>query len=255
MATGGNNDNSSNNFINFSGVPYPGLNIRLADETLENRKMRAVRLLLGAARRSVVLTACPQLQVLPRHYSKIYTKTGDKGTSSTFTGARKAKDDKIFHALGSTDELSCLIGVAAEYCVEAKLDMEDKLTQIQCILQDVGSNVATPLSTARDAHLKKVVFNKNYVPQLEAWIDELTAQLPPLKNFILPSGGKCATHLHLARSVCRRAEREITALVREGEIDQETYRFMNRLSDYLFSAARFAAMKEGKEEMIYRRIE
>ncbi|KAK7087810.1 corrinoid adenosyltransferase MMAB-like [Littorina saxatilis] len=194
-----------------------------------------------------------------RCFSKIYTKTGDKGTSSTFTGVRKPKDDAIFSALGSTDELSCLVGLAVEHCKDTHIHLEeplqDQLQQIQCILQDVGSNVATPISSARDAHLKRVKFSDQNVKMLEAWIDEMTDQLPPLKNFILPSGGKTAASLHLARAVCRRAERDLTPLARDGEIELATFAFMNRLSDYLFTAARYAAVKEGRQEKIYRRID
>ncbi|KAL8589466.1 hypothetical protein ACOMHN_061677 [Nucella lapillus] len=209
--------------------------------------------LLPPTRMAVAFMASPQSAC--RSYSKkIYTRTGDKGTSALFTGARKPKDSVIFKALGTTDELSCLIGVAAEYSRDAHISLEDQLLQIQCILQDVGSNIATPLSSARPAHLNRVEFSQAQVELLESWIDEMTPQLPPLRNFILPSGGKSATHLHLARAVCRRAERELTPLSRDGEIDSTTFVFMNRLSDYLFTAARFAAMKEGREEKIYRRL-
>ncbi|XP_059175972.1 corrinoid adenosyltransferase MMAB-like [Physella acuta] len=189
-----------------------------------------------------------------RYFKKIYTRTGDKGTSMTFTGVRKPKDDTVFHALGSTDELSSAIGLAAEYCKEAGHSVDEKLHLIQCVLQDVGSNIATPYSSAREAHLKQVQFDSNIINELESWIDELDAELPPLKNFILPSGGKAACSLHYARSVCRRAERWMAPLVRDKEIDVETLKFVNRLSDYLFMAARYCAMKEGREEKIYTRV-
>jgi len=203
-------------------------------------------------------TNCHQLQnrCIVAHYQmrtmKIYTKTGDKGTSATFTGIRKPKDDVIFEALGSTDELSSAIGLASEFCNEAGHSLGDKLEIIQCVLQDVGSNVATPLSSARESHLKLVQFNASAVGDLELWIDEMTEELPPLTNFILPSGGKSASCLHLARSICRRAERSISTLVREEEVNPEPLKYINRLSDFLFTAARYAAMKEGKQEKIYR---
>ncbi|KAK0058811.1 cob(I)yrinic acid a c-diamide adenosyltransferase mitochondrial [Biomphalaria pfeifferi] len=206
---------------------------------LANQRSSAIRSLM----------ACPV-----RHYKKIYTKTGDKGTSMTFTGVRKPKDDALFHALGSTDELSSSIGLAAEYCREAGHTIDEKLEMIQCILQDVGSNIATPLSSAKEAHLKQVQFNHKVTLELEKWIDEISAELPPLTNFILPSGGKAACSLHVARSVCRRTERWITPLIREKEIDEETLKFVNRLSDFLFVAARLCAMKEGKEEKFYYKL-
>uniref|UniRef100_A0A9J7YC78 Corrinoid adenosyltransferase MMAB n=1 Tax=Cyprinus carpio carpio TaxID=630221 RepID=A0A9J7YC78_CYPCA len=169
-----------------------------------------------------------------RRIPKIYTKTGDKGFSSTFTGERRPKEDHIFEALGTTDELS---------------------SAIQCVLQDVGSNIATPRSSARDSHIKKTKFSSQAVIELESWIDSFTEELPPLTNFILPSGGKSSAALHVARAVCRRAERCVAPVVRSGETDPEVAKYLNRLSDYLFTVARYAAMKEGNGETIYRRPE
>ncbi|XP_033747939.1 corrinoid adenosyltransferase-like [Pecten maximus] len=189
-----------------------------------------------------------------KKYPKIYTKTGDKGLSSTYTGERRPKSDAIFEALGSTDELSCAIGLAAEFCKEANIPVISELEQIQCVLQDIGSCVATPLSSARDSHLKMTRFNAELVTDLERLIDDYTAELPPLENFIIPSGGKSSSSLHLARSICRRAERHVTPLVKSGEMDAEPLQYLNRLSDFLFTVARYSAKKEGREEVIYRRI-
>lgn len=186
---------------------------------------------------------------------KIYTKTGDKGFSSTFTGERRPKEDQIFEALGNTDELSSAIGLAREYCLDNGHTFTEQLDKIQCILQDVGSNIATPRSSARDSHIKKTQFTNTPTADLESWIDEFTKELPPLTNFILPSGGKSSAALHLARTVCRRAERSVAPVVRSGEADPDVAKFLNRLSDYLFTVARYAAMKEGNEEKIYRRLE
>ncbi|RUS72197.1 hypothetical protein EGW08_020046 [Elysia chlorotica] len=199
------------------------------------------------------LSICKSSGLSVRFFNKIYTKTGDKGTSSTYTGERRPKDDAIFEALGTTDELSSALGLAAEFCREAGHPLEDHIQTIQCVLQDAGSVIATPASSAREAHKRNVVFNTQFVNDLESWIDEMTAELPPLENFILPSGGKSASSLHLARSVSRRAERSLAPLIRAKEIDEETLRFLNRLSDYLFTAARFCATREGREEKIYLR--
>lgn len=215
------------------------------------RLLCAGRLVAGTCNIKRIMTLSA---VQVRNYNKIYTKTGDKGTSAMFTGERKPKDDRIFEALGNTDELSSAVGLAAEFCKEARLDMDHRLQVVQCVLQDVGSNIATPQSSARESHLKLVTFASQPVQDLELWIDEMTAELPPLKNFILPSGGKSASSLHLARSICRRAERSIAPLVRDEEVSAETLKFINRLSDFLFTAARFAALKEGKEEKIYLRV-
>ncbi|XP_066187651.1 corrinoid adenosyltransferase MMAB isoform X2 [Sylvia atricapilla] len=167
----------------------------------------------------------------PERAPKIYTRTGDAGFSSTFTGERRPKGDPIFEALGATDELSSAIGLAGEFSSEKGHTFVDQLHKIQCMLQDVGSNLATPLSSAREAHRKRTSFSEKPVLELEQWIDSYSEQLPPLRAFILPSGGRSSAALHFSRAVCRRAERW--------------------LSDYLFVLARYAAMKEGKEEKIY----
>uniref|UniRef100_A0A8C6ZFK9 Corrinoid adenosyltransferase MMAB n=1 Tax=Nothoprocta perdicaria TaxID=30464 RepID=A0A8C6ZFK9_NOTPE len=125
------------------------------------------------------------------------------------------------------------------------------LVQVQCMLQDVGSNIATPLSSARQAHLKRTSFSEKPVLELEQWIDKYSEELPPLRAFILPSGGKSSAALHVSRAVCRRAERCVVPLVQAGEADPNVAKYLNRLSDYLFVLARYAAMKEGKEEKIY----
>ncbi|XP_029618117.1 corrinoid adenosyltransferase MMAB isoform X1 [Salmo trutta] len=223
---------------------------------------------------------------------KIYTKTGDKGFSSTYTGERRPKEDCVFEALGTTDELSSAIGLAREFCIDKGHTFTDQLEKIQCVLQDVGSNIATPLSSARESHIKKTKFSSQPVADLESWIDEFTEKLPPLTSFILPvdsnqvietsrmingnrmhlssilsliakglntyvnkSGGKSSAALHIARTVCRRAERSVSPIVRSGEADPDVAKYLNRLSDYLFTVARYIAMKEGNEETIYKRPE
>ncbi|KAL0979707.1 hypothetical protein UPYG_G00188510 [Umbra pygmaea] len=188
-------------------------------------------------------------------FPKIYTKTGDKGFSSTFTGERRPKEDRVFEALGTTDELSSAIGLAREFCIEKGHTFTEQLDMIQCVLQDVGSNIATPLSSARDSHIKKTKFSSQPVADLETWIDAFTEELPPLTTFILPSGGKSSAALHIARTVCRRAERSVSPIVRSGEADPDVAKFLNRLSDYLFTVARYTALKEGNEEKIYKRPE
>ncbi|KAM9858961.1 corrinoid adenosyltransferase MMAB [Aulostomus maculatus] len=186
---------------------------------------------------------------------KIYTKTGDKGFSSTFTGERRPKEDHIFEALGNTDELSSAIGLAREFCLEKGHTFINQLDKIQCILLDLGSNIATPRSSARESHIKRTKFTAEPIADLEIWIDTFTEELPPLTNFILPSGGKSSAALHLARTVCRRAERSVAPIVRSGEADPDVAKFLNRLSDYLFTLARYTAMKENHQETIYKRPE
>ncbi|KAI9190271.1 hypothetical protein H9P43_001704 [Blastocladiella emersonii ATCC 22665] len=187
----------------------------------------------------------------------IYTRTGDKGTSALFTGERRAKDDQVFEALGATDELSSALGLAREFCVEAGNGLEGKLETIQCLLQDAGGNIATPRDCGSDPHLKRTEFDSHgeHAASLEKWIDELEDRgLPPLRNFILPSGGKAASTLHLARSICRRAERRVVPLVLEEEVSPTVGRYLNRLSDFLFTAGRYAAFHEGKPEQVYKKL-
>ncbi|KAM9330812.1 corrinoid adenosyltransferase MMAB [Gastrophryne carolinensis] len=226
--------------------------------------MAAVRLLFLRVGRGVIQCGrfysdggavdSSQKEAKEKKIPKIYTKTGDKGFSSTYTGERRPKDDVIFEALGTTDELSSAIGLAREFCLDANLQCAPELEKIQCMLQDVGSNIATPLSFARDSHKVKTSFSLEPVQELEQWIDKYTAQLPPLTSFILPSGGKASASLHLARAVCRRAERITFKLLQTGEADPNVGKYLNRLSDYLFTLARYAAKTEGRPETIYTRM-
>ncbi|XP_037673242.1 corrinoid adenosyltransferase isoform X2 [Choloepus didactylus] len=161
---------------------------------------------------------------------KIYTKTGDKGFSSTFTGERRPKDDQVFEAVGTTDELSSAIGFAMELIAEKGHAFAEELEKIQCTLQDVGAALATPSSSAREAHLKLTAFEEGPIVELEHWIDKYSSQLPPLTAFILPSGGKSSAALHFCRAVCRRAERRVVPLVQTGETDANVAKFLNSQS-------------------------
>ena len=115
--------------------------------------------------------------------------------------------------------------------------------------------VATPTDSASPSKAKRAAFDDAgaHAVQLEAWIDAHSASLPPLKNFVLPSGGRCAAQLHVARSVCRRAEREVRPLVARGALDAQVATYVNRLSDYFFTAARVAAKANGRPEVIWRK--
>eukprot|EP00071_Canis_lupus_P032970 XP_022266527.1 cob(I)yrinic acid a,c-diamide adenosyltransferase, mitochondrial isoform X2 [Canis lupus familiaris] len=128
----------------------------------------------------------PQSSSKTPRIPKIYTKTGDKGFSSTFTGERRPKDDQVFEAVGTTDELSSAIGFALEFITEKGHPFAEELQKIQCSLQDVGSALATPHSSAREAHLRHATFEAGPILELEQWIDKYSNQLPPLTAFILP---------------------------------------------------------------------
>ncbi|XP_062822628.1 corrinoid adenosyltransferase MMAB-like isoform X2 [Anolis carolinensis] len=157
--------------------------------------MAARRGLLGA-RVALKKVLAPQFGIRNRHEGnekprlpKIYTKTGDTGFSSTFTGERRPKNDQIFDALGALDELSSAIGLSAEFGKEDGHSFAgEELHKIQCRLQDAGSNVATPISSAREAHLKRTSFDEKPISEMEKWIDGYTDRLPPLQTFILQEG-------------------------------------------------------------------
>ncbi|RXG51684.1 Cob(I)yrinic acid a,c-diamide adenosyltransferase, mitochondrial [Armadillidium vulgare] len=195
-----------------------------------------------------------------RHFSskvKIYTKTGDKGTSALYTGERRTKADHIFECLGNVDELSSFIGVAKENAVEHKHNYVEQLERIQCILQDIGTLIASPVHTdeiktaRKDEIEKRIRFSKRHIEELEGWIDHFTENLPPLSNFILPGGGRVSASLHVCRTVCRRAERSVVRIATQNEIDQNVIIYLNRLSDYLFTVSRQATIIDGKKETIY----
>ena len=134
--------------------------------------------------------------------ASIYTRTGDTGNSALFNGERRSKDDLVFEALGNTDELNASLGVAKEYCISADNGLAPSLSIVQSRLLDLGSAIATPrTNTKSDARIERTSFPEEHVFIVESWIDELDAQLPQLKNFILPSGGLCSSHLHVARAI------------------------------------------------------
>lgn len=185
---------------------------------------------------------------------KIYTKTGDKGTSSLYSGERRRKDDAVFEALGDVDELNSALGVAHEYCSLAKIGVLcTQIEEIQSRLLDVGTAVATPLDKSSSRKVQRARFDASAVASLEKWIDEFDERLPPLRNFILPSGGLASSHLHVARTLCRRAERRVVPLVDEQHVEGVVAQYLNRLSDYLFTAARHAAAAAARPETVYKK--
>ncbi|KAF9285170.1 hypothetical protein BGZ74_001545 [Mortierella antarctica] len=185
--------------------------------------------------------------------SQLYTRTGDKGESSLYNGERRLKTDRIFEALGAVDELNSSIGIAHHYCKKSANGLDEQLIEIQCNLQDIGSNIATPRNDSSETQIRNTAFDEGHIDKLESWIDHLDSQLPPLRNFILPSGGESSIFLHQSRSICRRAERTTIPVVEANDADETVLKYLNRLSDYLFAAARFAAKHDGLEENVYKR--
>jgi cob(I)alamin adenosyltransferase len=170
---------------------------------------------------------------------KIYTKTGDKGTTGLFGGARVAKNDPRIEAYGTVDELNSFLGLARASWPSSPLDAQ--LGLVQSDLFDLGAHLAAPGSDRFPGA------DPSRVAELESSIDAMESELAPLRNFILPGGCAAAAHLHVARSVCRRAERLVVAL---GEESSAVY--LNRLSDYLFVAARYANLKSGVDDVVWR---
>jgi cob(I)alamin adenosyltransferase len=172
--------------------------------------------------------------------NKIYTRTGDNGTTGLAAGPRRKKSDLRVEAFGAVDEANAALG-AAQLHVGADVELAAMLTRIQNDLFDLGADLATP-DTGEAAAWEPLRIIAAQVERLEQEIDRLNADLKPLNSFILPGGSALSAYLHLARTVVRRAERLMVALADvEGEIvSAEALKYVNRLSDFLFVAARHA---------------
>lgn len=167
---------------------------------------------------------------------KIYTKTGDTGDTSLFDKSRVSKADPRVDAYGEVDELNAVLGAAAATCGDG--DLREALEAIQRQLFAVGARLADPSARIAERVTKAGVREED-VERLEQLIDRLEMELPPLRRFILPGGGTTGAWLHVARTVCRRAERRVVGLG-EGSVEPVTVRYLNRLSDLLFVMARAA---------------
>lgn len=172
---------------------------------------------------------------------KIYTKTGDQGETSLFTGQRVPKNDPFIEAIGSVDECNSSIGSAIAFLPKevTMQPIRDQLEAIQHALFDVGAALATPRTRAVNSKLEKTHFDHEAITLLETWIDAMDAQLPTLHTFILPGGHPAGALLHVARSICRRAERRVLPLKKMGDVDDDVVIYLNRLSDYLFCLSRY----------------
>ncbi len=173
--------------------------------------------------------------------TKIYTRTGDKGETSLFTGQRVLKNNALIDALGTVDECNCAIGAAIAFlpAVAKFNNVREQLHVIQHTLFDLGAALATPRTVATTAKIKKTRFDHEGTQLLEQWMDELETHLPPLKTFILPGGHPSGSMLHLARSICRRAERLIVPIHGDTDVSDAVLVYINRLSDYLFMVSRY----------------
>jgi cob(I)alamin adenosyltransferase len=179
------------------------------------------------------------------NHVRIYTKTGDSGETGLFGGPRVRKDDVRIEAYGTVDELNAALGLARAEALPAAI--EDCLSRVQSELFSVGAELATPEPERHGTAL----IGDAHVAALEQAIDQLEAGLPPLKQFILPAGNRGAACLHLARGICRRAERRVVTLARQPQVQvaERLIRYLNRLGDYLFVAARAACHEAGLAEV------
>lgn len=174
--------------------------------------------------------------------SKIYTRTGDTGTTGLGDGSRVAKDAPRIAALGDVDELNAVIGVLL--CEELPVEVRKLLTGVQHDLFDLGGELSVPGGT----------FLKATQPsRLEAAIDRFNAELQPLKEFILPGGTRAAALTHQARTICRRAERSVVALAQQEPVSDPARQYLNRLSDLLFVLARWLNRHAGRGDVLWQK--
>ncbi len=170
--------------------------------------------------------------------SKIYTRTGDDGSTGMADGSRVAKDDLLVHAIGEVDELNSQLAVVACHL------HDDFLLQVRAVQNELF-NVGAELT------LSHAMIQQQNVDWLEQSLDELNRSLPPLKEFILPGGGLAASHCHLARATCRRVERTLVSLDKTKTLNKFLLAYINRLSDYLFVLARAISREQGEDEIYW----
>jgi cob(I)alamin adenosyltransferase len=177
---------------------------------------------------------------------KIYTKTGDKGTTGLFNGERVDKDHLRVETYGTVDELNTIIGIAISF--ENSEILKNDLQSIQFTLFKAGTDLATPLNPPPKWQIERI--SESDFKFLELKIDEYSNQLPELKNFILPGGSISSGFIHQARAVSRRAERLAYSLSKESDLGENILIYLNRLSDYFFTAARYSNFLAGVEDII-----
>jgi cob(I)alamin adenosyltransferase len=178
---------------------------------------------------------------------KIYTKTGDRGDTGLFGGPRVRKSDPRVEAYGDVDELNAAIGAARALVEDPEID--GHLGMIQAELFCVGAELATPHASKARSAIPPV--DPEWTARLEQAMDAWEAELPRLTHFVLPGGTRTAAALHLARTVCRRAERRAVLLSAETEVDPALLAYLNRLSDFLFVAARLANRRARRDEPVW----
>jgi cob(I)alamin adenosyltransferase len=178
---------------------------------------------------------------------KIYTRTGDRGETGLFGGQRVSKDDARVEAYGDVDELNSVLGIAvARLEAVGDAEMAGGLREVQADLFTLGARLATPAVEDGGRENSWIpLLDAGRVGEMEGWIDRAETELEPLQNFVLPGGSDAAAALHLARTVCRRAERRVVTLTRVAHVDETVIVYLNRLSDLIFTLARLANARAG----------
>ncbi len=179
--------------------------------------------------------------------NRVYTRAGDDGTTALAGGQRLPKESLRIEAYGTVDELNSAIGIAVAGGLEGPMD--EPFAVIQQVLFNLGAELATPREPGEEATGPRV--EGRHVEQLEAWIDDWNEELEPLTSFVLPGGDPTAAHLHLARTICRRAERISFALSREEHVGEFVAPYLNRLSDLLFVASRLQNQLGGHGDVLW----
>ncbi|MFO0684639.1 MAG: cob(I)yrinic acid a,c-diamide adenosyltransferase [Sandaracinus sp.] len=178
---------------------------------------------------------------------KIYTRTGDAGDTGLFGGERVSKASTRVEAYGDVDELNSFLGVARQH--RFGKDGEDEFDRLLAAIQSRLFDLGAELSNAKGKDLGIPLVDDADVEAMERAIDRAEEEVPPLKVFVVPAGAPLAAHLHVARTVCRRAERRVVALAAETPIRPEVGRYLNRLSDLLFTLARLANHRDGRGDV------
>jgi cob(I)alamin adenosyltransferase len=193
---------------------------------------------------------------MPIRITRVYTRTGDRGDTALVGGKRVPKDAARIEAYGTIDELNAALGLARVFNAERLAEgeghgwLDEVLRRLQNELFDLGSELATPEEAVYEGMHR---IGDGQVRELERLIDQCQKELPPLKSFVLPGGGRIGAALHLARTICRRAEREILRLSRAEPLSEWPLRYVNRLSDLLFVLSRWVAKRLGEPEYLWER--
>jgi cob(I)alamin adenosyltransferase len=193
---------------------------------------------------------------MPVRITRVYTRTGDDGSTALVGGARVPKDARRIAAYGAIDELNASLGLARVFNAERLAEgeghqwLDDVLRRLQNELFDLGSELATPEDAVYEGMFR---FSEQEVKALERLMDQCQKELEPLKSFILPGGGRIGGFLHQCRTICRRAERDILALSREEPINPCLLKYVNRLSDAFFVLSRWVGKRLGEKEYLWER--